>query len=359
MSEFKDIVLSCYRLFIACRGNIVLFLSRCKYYGITRLRIFGTITWGDGEKCQPVNPDYWTRAEALIRQIGFAGLGVDLDLEDGNSLDGTGWRKHWFVHEVVGNLELFWYPESWPLAIKKERKVYLKKWIAILENHNIDYRLAIINEPLSNIEPFIQWHYNALRALGIHEDRLIQSTATPGWTNNQYWKYADIIAPHAIYHKEQIGKIPEWAIPLLQGKKILYSGDGNIPFPTVKQLGDLGTAIRNDPQAIGYEMKANEEVGINPIMDVDKMDWTRVEAISKTLNPPEPEPPTPEPIYVKVKVCVETYELANQWCPKTAIAVFESGKEPAKICTTHKPPCSYWLKRLDFRRWFKCFLGIK
>jgi hypothetical protein len=43
-------------------------------------------------------------------------------------------------------------------------------------------------------------------------------------------------------------------------------------------------------------MKANEEVGINPIIDVDKMDWTRVEAISKTLNPPEPEPPTPEPI---------------------------------------------------------------
>jgi hypothetical protein len=58
----------------------------------------------------------------------------------------------------------------------------------------------------------------------------------------------------------------------------------------------LGTAIRNDPQAIGYEMKANEEVGINPIIDVDKMDWSRVEAISKTLNPPEPEPPHPEPI---------------------------------------------------------------
>jgi len=299
VSEVKDVVLSCYRLFIACRGNIVLFLSRCKYYGITRLRIFGTITWGDGEKCQPVNPDYWTRAEALIKQVGIAGLGVDLDFEDGNSLDGAGWTKHWFVQKFKSHchpVAIFYYPASWPMAIQKERKAYLERWIKILNAQKVDYRLAIINEPLSYIERFIKWHHNALLALGVHEDRLIQSTATPGWTNNQYWKYADIIAPHAIYHKEQIGKIPEWAVPLLQGKKILYSGDGNIPFPTVKQLADLGTAIRNDPQAIGYEMKANEEVGIKPIIDVDKMYWTRVEAISKTLNPPEPEPPTPEPI---------------------------------------------------------------
>ena len=298
----KDLIIPAYRLFIASQGDISFFLWRCKAYGITRIRLFANITWGDGHKRQPTSQDYWPCAEAVIRKIGIIeGLGIDLDLEDGNSLDGTGWTKHWFVKKLGGNLQKFYDPESWPKAIQEERKWYMRHWLDLLSTYGIDYRLSIINEPLPNIEPFIKWHYIALLALGIHADRLLQSTATPGWTNNHYWKYASIIAPHAIYHKEQIGKIPEWAIPLLKDKKILYSGDGNIPFPTVEQLADLGTAIRNDSQAIGYEMKTNEEVGINPIMEVDKMDFSRVEAISKTLNPPKPEPkpeppePKPEP----------------------------------------------------------------
>jgi hypothetical protein len=107
-------------------------------------------------------------------------------------------------------------------------------------------------------------------------------------------------------------------------------------------------------------MKANEEVGINPIIDVDKMDWTRVEAISKTLNPPEPEPPTPEPIYTSVTICKISGLLANEWCPDTEIRSFIDGQQPWEVCAVHKAPkpCSWYINlkkgRLNFIGWLKC-----
>ena len=76
---------------------------------------------------------------------------------------------------------------------------------------------------------------------------------------------------------------------------------------------------------------------------------------------PKPPEPPPEPIYVKVFVCKDSGLLPNKYCPVKVLEEFEFGDEPRETCEVHqvpKPkPCSYWFKKLDFRRWWKCIWG--
>jgi hypothetical protein len=281
----KDLVLSTYRLVSACRGDVPGFLWRCRGAGLTRLRIFAVATWGGAQYMQPDNPDYWTRVEIALIQIAAARLGVDLDLEDGRSIDGDVQRaRHWFLRDLGFD------PTLWPAEKQEERKAYVVRWIGLLRKWGIDFRVAVINEPLGPMEAFIKWHTEVLTdpdGCDVPTERLIQSTSR-AWTNNGCWHYSGILAPHGICNAAQIGAMPAWAAAIIEGLglDLLYSGDGLIPFPTNEQLAGLGAAIRNDPLAIGYEMKANEEVGIgSSYMDVSVMDYTRVRAISRTLNP--------------------------------------------------------------------------
>jgi hypothetical protein len=281
----KDLVLSTYRLISACRGNVPVFLERCREAGLTRLRIFAAATWGGAQNMQPDNPDYWNRAETRIIQIAAAGLGVDLDLEDGQSIDSEAQRsRHWFLNDIGFD------PTLWPAAKQEERKQYMIRWVGLLRKWGVDFRVAAVNEPLASMMEFIRWHAEFLTAksgCNVPLERLIQSTSVT-WTGNGNWHYAGILAPHGIWNANQVGAVPAWAAVIIEdlGLSLLYSGDGLVPFPTKHQLAALGVAIRYDPLAIGYEMKANEEVGIgSSYMDVSVMDYTRVQAISKTLNP--------------------------------------------------------------------------
>jgi hypothetical protein len=281
----KDLVLSTYRLISACRGNVPVFLERCREAGLTRLRIFAVATWGGAQNMQPDNPDYWNRAETRIIQIAAAGLGVDLDLEDGQSIDNDVQRsRHWFLSDLGFD------PTLWPAAKQEERKQYVSRWVGLLRKWGIDFRIAVVNEPLGSMIEFIRWHTKYLtdeNGCNVPLERLIQSTS-PTWTGNGNWQYAGILAPHGIWRGSQVGAVPAWAAVIIEdlGLSLLYSGDGLVPFPTGQQLAVLGVAIRCDPLAIGYEMKANEEVGAgSSYMDVDVMDYTRIQAISRTLNP--------------------------------------------------------------------------
>lgn len=79
--------------------------------------------------------------------------------------------------------------------------------------------------------------------------------------------------------------------------------------------------------------------------------------IRRSFPLPPPPPPPPEPVYVWVEACVESWLLPNRYCKKRIEERFEVWDEPRETCELCKPSCSYWLKRWDFRRFFKCLFG--
>jgi hypothetical protein len=344
VNNFKQIILATYRLFIAVHGNILDFLTKYKKAATehleiapdadtpwVRVRVFSVLTWGEGRKMQPNNPDYWGRAEALIIQLKNLGLGIDLDLEDGNSLDQP--RQiddHWFITKVMAfslrfkelskklnqapktftdadateftQLALGYYDMSnWFEALKLERKIYMKKWVDLLNKHNVDWRICIINEPpwtLKTFDSFYFWHYSYLRAKDGCDVPLYRIIATTHIDYLQKGRSAPcgILAPHDVWLAEDILPLPK---SITDKFKILWSADGREGFPTNTQLVKFGKAVHNSI-GIGSEIKANEEVGIGPYIELEKVDYNRISLFAQALNPtpekpPEPEPPQPEP----------------------------------------------------------------
>jgi len=57
-----------------------------------------------------------------------------------------------------------------------------------------------------------------------------------------------------------------------------------------------------------------------------------------------------------VIVCDISKKLPNPWCKNiTGISVCYN-KRPMETCSICQPPCGYWLRRWNFKRWFKCII---
>jgi len=64
--------------------------------------------------------------------------------------------------------------------------------------------------------------------------------------------------------------------------------------------------------------------------------------------------------YVEVPICPTSGLLRNQYCPPAVVKKFVKGQEPTATCAVHKKPdckCRYWLKVLNFKRWWDCVFG--
>jgi hypothetical protein len=271
------------------------------------------MTWGAGRDFQPdAGVPYWTTVTNTLQLIAKHGLKVHLTLEDGCSLDQPSQaERHWFVKKV-GSLEKFFEPDTWSENLKRERITYMSNWFNLLGSHNIPFLVEILNEPAYEPKPkdFIAWHTNELWHLGIDRMQIVVTTAE-WWLQQSLWTYGGILSVHGITSASQIKSDPQ------PGWKIIWSGDGLDPVPSKDNLQAIGVKIKNMPEVIGYEMKANMAVGAGPYMELDKMDFSLVEAISKTLNSPEIEPlplpdplPEPDPESEKVK---EMNKLEQIW----------------------------------------------
>ncbi|HET6454804.1 MAG TPA: penicillin-binding protein 1A [Armatimonadota bacterium] len=54
--------------------------------------------------------------------------------------------------------------------------------------------------------------------------------------------------------------------------------------------------------------------------------------------PPKPAPPPPSQRYVTVTICVDSGQIANEYCPETVTRRFLMSEAPSKTCRLHRPP---------------------
>ena len=54
--------------------------------------------------------------------------------------------------------------------------------------------------------------------------------------------------------------------------------------------------------------------------------------------PPKPAPPPPSQRYVTVTICVDSGQIANEYCPETVTRRFLASEAPSKTCRLHRPP---------------------
>jgi hypothetical protein len=156
--------------------------------------------------------------------------------------------------------------------------------------------------------------------------------------------------------------------------RILLSGDGfsNGSDDVVDFKGRRGIGIAEVPQIVdvvsrgflGYEALIRFQGGHG----VGKLSEYRgipiLNEFAKRLNN-WVEPVIPK---VDVRICNESGKVANDYCPSYRIENFIVGEEPTEVCTIHKKPeepskpvlkpCSYYFKRWNFKKWWRCIRGV-
>jgi len=352
----KYFIVSFYRAFSATIGDMLDCLKRLKAVGVNGLRVFGAMTWSAGANLQPDKGNlYWGEARrflSFVKSVG--GFTIQLVLEDNCSLDQPSQlNRHWFVQKLGGDLAKFWNPYAWPEPIKQERIAYMKSWIGLFLEYQIPFFLEIINEPPAGILKFIKWHFEELKKLGITSSQLILSDDEKLIQHHSYFgdateNYSDIVSPHGIYRPGQIFTTYP-PIVTQRNLKILYSADGLEDQPNEAILAALGTMIKADPRAIGYESKLNVGAGAGQYLNLDVINYDKLKAFGEALG----TIPLPPPLMVTVKVCMFTNRVANPYCPVTAEVEFPISIAPTIVCDVHKAPKKSWWQR--FLEWLDNF----
>jgi hypothetical protein len=232
-----------------------------------------------------------------------------------------------------------------------------------------------------DLDHLVAWHgwaVGVLRSLGVAKQDIIASV-NHNEIIPEISHQVGIFSFHSIGKPEHIARVKKDWIDhpgFDPNCKILLSSDGyktglgkadwaggkGVSADEAKAIG-LEILMKSE-RWIGFERKARE-IGTKKdhFGDLTKLDLAPEKAIATVFGwkPVPPKPPAPPPVMVKVKICTFTNRVANLYCPVTVEVEYVSGTQPTEICTTHKKPepkpCSYWLKRLDFRRWIKCIFG--
>jgi hypothetical protein len=375
----KMLVIGLYDLLWAS-GNWKKALELCRKNGATAIRLFYMISWGFENPMQPYckirtwntgfgnnlpfydltihNPSYWQRfreVHTYMKELGLEAHGV---LHDGCSI-----RANPDMYPFIANVQkvdpdtyasrtlggIYGLPASWQgesEAMFCWHREWFEKVATELNNLDIDYKLEIINEgdtihstdPMSGFIKWHQWCVTTLNDLGIAKDRIITSAQEREII--EWSRQVGIYGFHGVVRPEKL-PLPSNRLPSGYDSrcKILISGDGgwdgdaepfyldyrNCSPEQAKKIAEK--VIEYD--YLGYEYTAHESCGglgsfANLGENGERVNYEALRACGEVFGtiPMPPQPPSPIP-------------------PPTP------PKPPIR-------PCSYYFKRFNFKRWWRC-----
>ncbi len=325
---------------------------------------------------------------------------IILTLHDFSSIKQSGWRKYLYPFlssapdKKINNPGYDRYPGGfWGMgenSVQFLHKRYAEKVMEIYKG--LDFMIEFCNEDgvLDWPDSYANDYYRWLTSF-IPPKRLLVSGR---WA---------CIQPESLYSQHNV--IRPWPLeklPPINFSQLILSGDGAVdgsgPYDASLKRG-LGEAELNqlapwvkDLGFAGYEYM---DRGIWAVDDSEGrlclIDWKLAKKVAEAFFPKikmnvckesglKPNLCCPETIqeefepgdepqescyihyYVGALKCLKSNKLAGPWCTQTTLAICSQELADFITCDKCRPgpepkPCSYWLKKLNIKRWLKCIFN--
>jgi len=409
----KHVILECLNL-MEWDGDIGGFLRKVWRNGATGIRFFAICCWdgrrgfvpfkqvgewearADGVKypmydLSQWNDAYFDKLGEICYYLQHYGLSAWISLHDTCSWKYPEWKYNYPFFSCIQKFPGWTKESKVPggsfggngTEIFKWHRNYYKQMVEFMMTFDIETYYEIMNEylldrekPENNI-PFHRDSAKYLREIGVGMSHIVTSTIGPedtwayDWIWRELWSHVGMHSVHGVVTPEHVDDVNHRYVEVCgkDPRTILLSGDGGYggtgDWDKLGLKRGLGTDQAQEVMRLVYyynfagysyiprnikgrEPENYDEANLAPLFELA--------AVAGTI------PQTK----IEVMVCSASGLLPTVKCPLVVPEWFEPGDEPREVCQLHCPdeiitppkqkPCSYWLKRLNFKRWLKCVL---